>query len=64
MTHRQIIEVKGTATIAAACNVPPAFVRVWKRRGIPRTAYGFLVEAFPDVTMDLLLAGEPKKQAA
>jgi hypothetical protein len=64
MTHADLIESKGTATIATVCGVPPEYVRVWKNRRIPRSAYGFLVEAFADVTMADLIAGEPVKAKA
>lgn len=60
MTHAEIIEAKGTAAVAAKVGRPPAHVRVWKCRGIPRAAYADLLEAFPDLTLDMLKAGRPQ----
>lgn len=64
MNHASIIEQKGTEAIAEACGVPRDHVRVWKNRRIPRSQYAFLIDAFPDVTLDLLVSGEPKAAAA
>jgi len=63
MSHASIIEQKGTEAIAEACGVPRDHVRVWKNRRIPRAQYAFLIDAFPDVTLDLLVKGEPKAAA-
>lgn len=59
VTHAELIAEKGTAAIAAATGAPRAHVRVWKHRRIPRSVYAELIEAFPDVTLDVLKAGEP-----
>lgn len=64
MTHADIIAAKGTAEIAEKIGVPPAHVRVWKNRGIPRSAYAEIMNAFPDVTLAALKAGEKKSEAA
>jgi hypothetical protein len=64
MTHAEIITEKGTAEIAEKCGVSPAHVRVWKNRGIPRAAYAEIMDAFPDVTLAMLKAGETKAVAA
>lgn len=61
MNHASLIAFKGVDAIADACGVPKGHVRVWRLRGIPRTQYGFLVEAFDDVTTATLIAGEPAK---
>lgn len=64
MNHASIIEQKGTEAIAEACGVPRDHVRVWKNRRIPRSQYAFLLKAFPDVTLEILLNGEPKASSA
>lgn len=64
MTHAEIIEAKGTQTVAEKVGVPPGHVRVWKSRRIPRAAYGEIMAAFPDITLDMLKAGEPEAKAA
>ena len=50
--------MKGTQAVAKACGITPAHVRVWKHRRIPRSAYADLITAFPDVSLDMLKAGE------
>lgn len=64
MTHAEIIAAKGTQEIAERIGVPPGHVRVWKNRGIPRSAYGEIISAFPDITLDTLKAGKPEPKAA
>lgn len=60
MTHAELIAAKGTATVAAKVGRPAAHVRVWKCRGIPRAAYADIIDAFPDVTLEMLKAGKPQ----
>ena len=64
MTHADLIEAKGAAEIAAAMGVDLGHVRVWKNRGIPRSRYAFLLDAFPDLTLAMLRDGEPETKAA
>lgn len=64
MTHAEIIAAKGTQQIATKVGVSAGHVRVWKSRRIPRSAYGEIINAFPDITLDMLKAGEPAKAAA
>lgn len=59
MDHADIIGSKGTDAIAAALQVTRAHVRVWKHRRIPRAVYAELIDAFPDITLSMLKAGEP-----
>lgn len=59
MTHADLIEAKGVAKIAAITGQPEVHVRVWKGRGIPRSRYADIIDAFPDVTLDQLKAGAP-----
>lgn len=60
MNHADIIEAKGADAVAEKLNVPTGHVRVWKsRKVIPRSRYAFLIDAFPDITLDMLKAGEP-----
>jgi hypothetical protein len=64
MKHAEIITAKGTAAIAEKVGVPPAHVRVWKLRGIPRSRFADVLAAFPDVTLDALKQGAPARRAA
>lgn len=65
MTHADIISAKGAAEIAGRIGVPPINVRMWKSRNtIPRSAWAELIDAYPDVTLDLLKAGEHQRSAA
>ena len=64
MTHAEIIASKGTPEMAAKLGVPAGHIRVWKNRRIPRSAYGEIMSAFPDVTLDMLKAGEPVAEQA
>jgi len=57
MTHAKIIETVGTAKIAAITGQPEVHVRVWKGRGIPRSRWADILDAVPDVTLDMLKAG-------
>lgn len=51
----QLIEDKGVSAIAEATRREPGAVRVWKHRNrIPRDAWPELMDAFPDVTLDVL----------
>lgn len=59
MTHADIIAAKGTSVIAERLGVPAAHVRVWKSRRIPKSVYADLMEAFPEITLEALKAGEP-----
>ena len=59
MMHAKIVEAKGAKVIADRIGVPPGRVRVWKSRNvIPRSAWAELIDAFPDITLDTLKAGE------
>lgn len=66
MNHADLIEAKGgAAKVAEATGFTPVTVRMWKyRRSIPRAAYAEMLQAFPDITLDLLKAGEAHKRAA
>ncbi|MFZ2252664.1 MAG: hypothetical protein WAW13_00650 [Minisyncoccia bacterium] len=64
MSHAEIIASKGTASIAEKLGVPRAHVRVWKNRRIPKGAYAEIIDAFPDVTLEMLKSGEPKTEPA
>lgn len=61
MTHSEMIEAKGTATVAEKVGRPASHVRVWKNRGIPRSIWAEMIDAFPDVTLDMLKAGQPAR---
>lgn len=61
MDHASLVEQKGAAVIAAKVDVPVTHVRVWKNRGIPRSRYADIITAFPDITLDMLKAGEGAK---
>lgn len=58
MKHSELIAAKGTAEIAAKVGRPASHVRVWKNRGIPKSVYADLIDAFPDITLDALKSGE------
>ena len=60
-TPSQIIEEKGGASVfAKAVGVEPGVVRLWKYRStIPRRAWPDILEAFPDITLDVLRSSEP-----
>lgn len=61
MMHSEIVGAKGAKVIADKLGVPAGRVRVWKsRKVIPRSAWAELIDAFPDVTLDMLKAGKPK----
>lgn len=56
-THSDIVAGKGASEIAAKLGVPAINVRMWKKRNvIPRSAWAELIEAYPDITLDLLKA--------
>lgn len=59
-THLMIIEDKGGASaIAAALNVKPARVRMWKlRKRLPRSIWPELIEAYPDLSVEQLKEAE------
>lgn len=59
MTHAELIAAKGTAEVATKVGRPVPHIRVWKSRGIPRSAYADFLDAFPDVTLEQLKAGAP-----
>lgn len=62
MDHAQIIDTKGAPTISDALNVSLGHVRVWRSRNtIPRSRYADIITAFPDVSLDMLKAGEAAK---
>ena len=56
----QIIEAKGgPAAMAAAVGKKPGAVRAWKFRNIlPREAWPEIMQAYPDLTLDRLVAIE------
>lgn len=59
MMHSEIVGAKGAKAIADTIGVPASRVRVWKSRGvIPRSAWAELIDAFPDITLEKLKAGE------
>jgi hypothetical protein len=61
MMHSEIVGTKGAKVIADRLGVPAGRVRVWKSRGvIPKSAWAELIDAFPDITLDTLKAGEPR----
>lgn len=57
MTHAELIDAKGAATIAEKLGVKAGDVRVWKHRGIPRSRFGEMIDAFPDVSLETLKGG-------
>lgn len=59
MTHSDLIEAKGPKTIAEKLRVPQGHVRVWKSRGIPKARYAEIIDAFGDVTLEMLRRGAP-----
>ncbi len=63
MKHSEIIEAKGTALVSERTGRPAAHVRVWKNRGIPRSVWAELIDAFPDITLEALKSG-PANEAA
>jgi len=65
MNHADLITAKGAVEIAGRLGVPAINVRMWKSRNtIPRSAWAELIDAFPDVTLDGLKAGERHRAAA
>ncbi len=64
MKHADIIEAIGTQAIADRLGLTNVHVRVWKHRGIPRSAYADLLHHFPTLTLDALKSGEKARQAA
>lgn len=56
-----MIAEKGAAVIAEKVGVPVEHVRVWRSRGIPRSRFGDIITAFPDVKLDVLKAGVPRQ---
>lgn len=61
----ELIADKGAQAIAEALKVDIGTVRVWKHRDrIPRTVWPELVGAFPDLTVEELLAMEARGAAA
>ena len=65
MDVASIIDTKGGPTaVANAINVSPGAVRTWKcRNRIPRAAWAEVIDAFPDVTLDVLKAANAEPQA-
>ena len=73
-THADLIAARGAAEIAAKLGVPPINVRMWKSRNtIPRSAWAELIDAYPEITLEVLKAahhapandtGSPNKAAA
>ena len=60
MKHADIIDRVGAVEIANRLRVKLTHVRVWKHRGIPRSRYAFLIDAFgSDITLAMLADGEP-----
>ena len=56
-THSDLIAAKGSAEIAAKLGVPAINVRMWKSRNtIPRAAWAELIDAYPDITREVLKA--------
>jgi len=56
-THSDLIAAKGSAEIAAELGVPAINVRMWKSRNtIPRAAWAELIDAYPDITLEVLKA--------
>jgi hypothetical protein len=65
MTHADIIAAKGAADIAAKLQIPAINVRMWKSRNtIPRSAWAELIDAYADVTLDMLKAAHHGPPAA
>ena len=64
-THRDIIKNNGGArAVAEALRVRTETVRMWLfRERIPRTAWPELIQAFPTITLDALLAAESVEAA-
>jgi len=61
----EIIEQKGVSLIAERLGERPETVRIWKhRKRFPRAKWFDLVEAFPDVTLDMLRADDRERAAA
>lgn len=61
MMHSEIVGAKGAKVIAEKLEIPAGRVRVWKFRNvIPRSAWAEIIDAFPDVTLEMLKAGEPQ----
>lgn len=59
MMHSEIVAAHGAKVIAEKLGVPAGRVRVWKHRNVvPRSAWAELIDAFPDITLDQLKAGE------
>ncbi len=57
ITHADLIAAKGAAEIAARLGVPPINVRMWKSRNtIPRSAWAELIDAYPEITLEVLKA--------
>lgn len=65
-TASDIITAKGgPAAFAAAISSEPGTVRMMKHRNrIPRTVWPEIMLAFPDVTVETLLAAEAAEQSA
>lgn len=56
-THLDIITARGSAEIAAKLGIPAINVRMWKsRKTIPRSAWAELIDAYPEITLDVLKA--------
>jgi hypothetical protein len=64
-TPAEIIDAKGgPAAFAAAIGYVPGAVRMMKHRNhIPRTAWPEVLRAFPDLTLEVLLAAQAKAAA-
>lgn len=61
MMHSEIVGAKGAKVIAEKLEIPVGRVRVWKFRNvIPRSAWAEIIDAFPDVTLEMLKAGKPQ----
>lgn len=59
-THADLIKAHGGARfIAERINARPETVRMWQfRRRIPRQAWPEIVAAFPDISLEVLVASE------
>lgn len=59
-TVRSLIDAKGgNAVVARATGIEPNRVNLWvHRQKLPRSAWPEVMKAFPDVTLDRLLAIE------
>jgi hypothetical protein len=66
MTVAEIIEAKGGPTaFAGKVRRTAGAVRVWKHRNeFPRDAWPEILQAFPDITLDRLLALEGRTASA